>query len=798
MKSIENLKSWIGCRLFIIFTLLIVIPLTIVGIVSYSNSIQVIEKNLQLYAEQLIGETANSINIYFKEVEKTTLKTSKQPSVTMAALKPDAVSSATPSASHADNNNQGTSSKTRWLIDDFKNLFDSHNDINRIYLATESGKLYSYPSTAFEKDFKPADAGWYNKAIDKNGIIWGSPFKDSKTGTTLVTTAIPVYPGDDSEKQPIGVLAIEISLDEISDKLNDMYVGKTNHPYLLDENGRMLVYHDRQLQGKNIPRNEVLNAINSSTSSSVNFKCVNSGILHKQFAVFKKIDSLGWTLVADIHMDELSSDTHALLFNVIIVGGITLLIAILISSLFSGTLTGNIKLLMEQLQIQAIELSRKNDELDFIANHDPLTELPNRRFLMRRLESALKTAQAQDGILALLFLDLDRFKNINDSLGHDVGDMLLVAVSKRLLENVRGTDTVCRQGGDEFIVLIENAHDKSEISHISNRILESFKQSFILKNHEINATISVGVSIFPDDGDTAEMLMKYTDIAMYNAKEKGKNNVQFFNKSMSHKVSRKSSLDSDLHKALEYGEFSLNYQPQFELNTGDITGMEALLRWSHPRLGNIPPNEFIPLAEDSGLIIPIGKWVLETACIQAKHLFDGGLEIKTAVNISPCQFVQPGFVEMVSQVLDETQLKPHLLQLEITEGIAIYNEEHTISVLEQLNAMGVTTSIDDFGTGYSSLSLLRKLPIQTLKIDRSFISGVPENLDDISIINAITAMAKNLRLDIIAEGVEEAAQMDFLRSIGCDKVQGYYTGRPVPAQEFEERFLTAGYADSNL
>ncbi len=417
------------------------------------------------------------------------------------------------------------------------------------------------------------------------------------------------------------------------------------------------------------------------------------------------------------------------------------------------------------------------------AYYDALTSLPNRLLLEDRLEKALARARRHQEKVAILFLDLDGFKVINDSLGHSVGDVLLKQVAGRLQTCAREQDTVARLGGDEFIVLLTSVKEVADVGVAANRILQSLTEEFIVLEHSLNVSCSMGVSIFPDHAVETISLVKHADTAMYRAKENGRNSIQFFTADMNADVHERLMLENSLRRALERGELFLMYQPQVDITSGKIIGVEALLRWRHPELGLVPPDKFIPIAENSGLIVPIGEWVLRTACTQVRRWHDAGLpNMPVAVNVSAVQFRQSGFVNLIETVLADTGLPPEYLELELTESVILSNAEISGSMFSGLHGLGVRLSIDDFGTGYSNLSYLRHFPVSKLKIDRSFIRDLAVDRDDAAITSAIIGMAKNLGLKVVAEGVEDQRQLDFLKDHNCDEAQGFLFSKPVLAE----------------
>jgi len=444
--------------------------------------------------------------------------------------------------------------------------------------------------------------------------------------------------------------------------------------------------------------------------------------------------------------------------------------------------------IVEATLVDITERRVAEERAQSLAYYDALTGLPNRILLRDRLARAMATARRQNHRVALLFLDLDRFKTINDSLGHSVGDLLLQGVAERLRSLAREQDTVTRLGGDEFLIVLTNVKEIPDVAVAAERFMDAMTAEFLIAGHSLSVGCSVGISIFPEHGADEETLIKNADAAMYTAKDNGRNNFQFFTADMNAQAVVRLALESGLRLALDKKELFLVYQPQLDIATGKISGLEALLRWQHPELGLVPTDEFIRIAESSGLIMPIGEWVLRTACNQAREWQDQGLPaISVAVNVSAVQFRREGFPDLISRVLRETGLAPEFLELELTESLLLANADVTFLVISKLKAIGVTLAIDDFGTGYSSFSYLRHFQINKLKIDRSFVRDVAVNPDDAAITAAIISMAKSLRLKVIAEGVEDEAQMSFLRSHHCDEIQGYYFSKPLAVDDVADR-----------
>src|SRR5579864_3721100 len=430
-------------------------------------------------------------------------------------------------------------------------------------------------------------------------------------------------------------------------------------------------------------------------------------------------------------------------------------------------------------------------QMSELAQHDVLTGLPNRAYLNDRIAQAITIAHRHSGKFAVLFLDLDHFKHINDSLGHPIGDTLLQSVARRLVSCVRDSDTVSRQGGDEFVVLLSEVAHAKHAALCAQKLLTMLKAPNFIGHHGLEVSASIGISIYPDDGLDPETLIKTSDTAMYQAKEHGRNNYKFFEQEMNIRAVERQSIEEDLRGALERREFMLHYQPKIDLQTGAITGAEALIRWIHPQRGLVSPLMFVPVAEDSGLILPIGMWVRREACLQARAWQDAGLPpLSVAVNISVVEFRDENFLESIRAILKETRLEPRCLELELTESVLMQHAEATTSVLQQLKAMGVYLAVDDFGTGYSSLSYLRRFPIDALKIDRSFVREITSNPDDATIVSAVISMCRSLRQRVIGEGVETRQQLAFLQNQRCGEGQGYYFSRPVLPEQFAKLLET--------
>jgi diguanylate cyclase (GGDEF)-like protein len=450
-----------------------------------------------------------------------------------------------------------------------------------------------------------------------------------------------------------------------------------------------------------------------------------------------------------------------------------------VATLFNLGLLG-IVILLARREIK--ERRQAEEVVKFAATHDPLTGLPNRVLLAERVNRAVAAAKNEGRSTAVLFIDLDRFKNINDALGHEAGDRLLQNVADRLVRCVRRSDTVARQGGDEFVVLIETFQTPRDLIQVAEKILAEVAGPMTVYGKEFQVTASVGISTFPADGEDLRALLKNADMAMYRAKQQG-NAYQFYARQMSAHSVERLELEAALRQALERDELRLHYQPKVDARTGRVTGIECLLRWQHPTLGIVQPDQLVPLAEETGLIVPIGKWALRTACLQARAWAGQGLPLfRMAVNLSARQFMSATLLDDVMETLADTGMNPHLIEFEVTESMMMREPEEAVKLLRNLKAIGVRLTIDDFGTGYSSLAYLKRLPIDCVKIDASFIRGIPVDASDVAITETVIAMSRSLGLKVVAEGVETRDQARFLEQQGCDEMQGFYFSRPLPAE----------------
>jgi len=452
------------------------------------------------------------------------------------------------------------------------------------------------------------------------------------------------------------------------------------------------------------------------------------------------------------------------------------------TDLQSTYLKGTFQDITERKQMEA--------NMHHMAHHDPLTNLPNRRLLRERLEQVMAQAQREDGVVSILYLDIDRFKEVNDTLGHAVGDQLLLSVSQRINDVIGDGDTVARLGGDEFAILLVRSKHSDDVTELTARLLQTIGEPFNIRGHDVVTSTSIGISTFPKDSDDPDQLMVNADIALYSAKSDGRGDVRIFEASMLKRLSERRALEADLRRGLEKGWFELYYQPQVDVESNEVVGVEALLRLNHPTRGLVTPAEFIPLAEETGLIVPIGEWVLQTACAQAKAWQSTSMQkLRVSVNLSSVQFTKTDILGTVKTAINLAGLEPSLLELEVTESVLLDDTANTLEKLESLRDLGVQIALDDFGTGYSALSYLVTYPFDRIKIDRSFVQEADTDREAEAIVRAILSLGDGLRMSTTAEGVETLSQLRFCQGLGCDEVQGYYFGRPVPAKQLMDEVM---------
>ena len=466
------------------------------------------------------------------------------------------------------------------------------------------------------------------------------------------------------------------------------------------------------------------------------------------------------------------------------------------NSIYTELLTIN-KIVDENLEISnyfaifndITELKKTQKKLKEMAFYDNLTKLPNRTLLNENLKQIFNSSRREKKRFAILFLDLDNFKYVNDTFGHDIGDELLIVISNRIKTTLRKNDILARIGGDEFVVVLENIKDEHSISIVAKKIINAISKKVSISKHEFFVGVSIGIAIYPTDSTSLVELNKYADLAMYNAKENGKNRYKFFNSKMNLLLQRRHTIERELRKAIKYRELELYLQPQFSLNSNKIDSAEALLRWNNKKLGVISPTEFISIAEESDLILSLGEWVFERAFECSKEISYKNKNFKIAINISNYQLNHTGFLKEIHKVIENSNIDTTNIEFEVTESILMDNIEKNLEKIKKLKKMGIEIAIDDFGTGYSSINYLKKLPIHTIKIDKTFIDGIPNDSQNVAITTAIIAMAKKLNLNIVAEGVENYKQFNWLKENACDKIQGYYIAKPLPYSEFANRLI---------
>lgn len=483
-----------------------------------------------------------------------------------------------------------------------------------------------------------------------------------------------------------------------------------------------------------------------------------------------------------LHVDRINKDLNVIKTVAIVLPTIILIITLLLALNIAKTVE---KMELDLLTTQD-DLKKRKEKLRYIAYYDSLTGLPNRLMFLDRLEQFIKHAKRSNKKAVVLFMDLDHFKNINDSFGHTLGDKLLITVAQNLRSVIREEDTISRLGGDEFVVLLENIEKVSDAELIIQKIIEAFEKPVKVDSNIFYLTLSVGASVYPDDAEDAEILLRNADSAMYKAKDLGRDSYQFYTPDMTERSLERVLMEGSLQDALDNSEFEVYYQPQVLAESGEIIGLEALIRWNHPKEGIISPGEFIQIAEETGLIVPIGEWVLEEVCKQQVLWQEKGIKtVVTAVNLAGAQLQQDDLYKKVKMILDKTGCSANLIELEVTEGFIMIDPQRSSELLDKLNMLGIRISIDDFGTGYSSMTYLKRLPIQKLKIDQAFVQDVVIDPDDAAITRAIIALAKGLHMSVIAEGVEEVSQRDFLIKEGCNNIQGYLYSKPLPREKVE-------------
>ncbi len=674
-----------------------------------------------------------------------------------------------------------------------------------ITLIDPSGRVIDSTTYVFE-------GSWLANAAFQQALAGQSGISEARVARSPARLVVEFAAPVGRPNEVVAVVVGRMNMERVWEILDPVAIGESGFLTAFDRHGNLLAHPDKELLLTRLGGYP-----DGAGSAGLTPLEVQNADGDKLIGSLAPVGFLGWQVAALQEKSEAYAIANDIVEKTGVLVAILLILTVIASILFSRAVTQPIRALsvgmqkiaegsLDQrvppaglkeidglsaafnsmavnLEARTAEQRRAEEQIKYLAYHDPLTGLPNRALLKDRLTVALAQARRKKRTLAVMFVDLDRFKLVNDTVGHAMGDHLLRKFAERLTRIVREGDSLARVGGDEFTVLLPEVSVPEDTELVAQRILEASREPLALAGHEFSVTASIGIAIYPDHGDDAIALLRNADAAMYRAKEEGRNTLKFFEPVMNARLLARVALEEDLRHALKRGEFQLHYQPQVDIQTGTIVGVEALLRWQHPERGPVPPDEFIPLAEETGLIIPIGEWVLRTACAQSKAWQNAGLApISTAINLSPRQFQEPGLIRSIARVLEETGLPAQLLELEITESTAMRDVEFTIATVEELRAMGARVSIDDFGTGYSSLGYLKRLPVDSVKIDRSFVSEVTADDDDAAIVAAIVGLAQTMNLNTIAEGVETEEQLAFLKNLNCRFVQGFLFSKPLPAE----------------
>lgn len=651
-----------------------------------------------------------------------------------------------------------------------------------------------------------SDRNYHVRTVSTEEPVISETLTSKFQGSQIFVATHPVFSPRTGEF--LGYVASAIRAESMAVNLKDMKLNgaASSYAYLIDENGNVIYHPDTAKIGLPVENLEIRKIMtdmqNGKQSSPAIVRYTKNN--HDMIGACSLVPRTKWMLVIVGNMNEfeapIKSLTTVIILFCVLITIITSIVGYFLARQISNPIIKSLESKNEQLTALYEEISASEEELHQqldelnehkatileMAYHDSLTQLANRALFIDRLNSYISESEHSSSKFAVAFLDLDNFKRVNDTLGHSIGNDLLVATSKRLLSGIRADDFIARLSGDEFSIVISNIESADEITPFLDKIMEQFIEPFQLKNKTISLTVSIGISIYPKDGLTVEELLKNADTAMYKSKEIGKNTYQFFTESMRSELLRKTELDRMLRKAMENEEFTLHYQPQYSVDTGKLRGLEALLRWNSSELGPVSPSEFISIAEESGLIIPIGTWVLKTACIMCKKIItEYNAPIVMSVNISAVQIKHPSFYDTVMNCVNSSGIDPVNLDLEITESIFIGNDHDPYSVLWKLKESGIGLAMDDFGTGYSSLSYLRALPISLLKIDKAFIQEIGHSREKNSLTEAIISLAQKLNIKTLAEGVETKEQMDYLSKSGCDYLQGFYLSLPLTESQVE-------------
>lgn len=682
-----------------------------------------------------------------------------------------------------------------------EDLIDNSITIDRAYITNSGGiMLADYPAdpSARYMDFSGYD--WY-KGVSTNWQPYVSEFYPRNSGQHmyLLAIAIPVRAEDNGIA---GILVLQPRANYLKSVLAYVPLNQGQKIYVVDREGN-LIYNsaygiDRVINVSSFP------AVQRVVKGDTGVETLSNPDGQRVIAAFRHIKEHGWGVVVERPEREVFALLREVTFGLFVFASIMLFTgvyfahkrSVLIYSLHKSSeyletrvdkRTAELNIANAQLSAEIEERKRMEEEIKHLAHHDALTGLPNRRLFIRIMDLELAEARRHLTKVALLFLDLDRFKEVNDTLGHEAGDQLLKEVAARLKESIRESDSISRFGGDEFSIILAGIVRAVDISDTAGKIIESLGRPFHIGGHELHVTASLGVSIYPDDSTAVNALLRYADIAMYHAKESGRNTFEFYDPAINRLNLEKMKMKGMLRQAIKRDELLVYYQPQVNIESRQMVCAEALVRWKHPERGLLEAKHFVSAAEHTGFITAIDEWVLKSVCVQSRLWSDEGLPpVCITVNLSAREFHDPELAKKISATLEDSGISPKYLHIEITESLAMKNIESTIARLNELVEKGVSISIDDFGTGYSSLNYLKKLPITKLKIDQSFIKDIAADSDDRAIISAVTAMAHNMGMKVLAEGVETEDQLSFLRSEHCDEAQGYFFGKPLPAEEFAE------------
>lgn len=689
-------------------------------------------------------------------------------------------------------------------------IIKTDKQLSLVWAASEKGNFYiGNDHKISAQNFNLHDRPWYEDALHSKGVYYTDPYIDVNSGKVVVSVINKVKDGINT----IGFVGIDITLDSLPDIMNTYKLGSSSYSFLLSKNGEILYHPNKQLilqKSFNFTDPIIEKMSIKMLTNFSGFERVNS-TNKDEYIGYSSVPITNWSVGVSISTKEANLPIKHVAQTIVVQTIMTCLLLIFFIHIFlKFTLKqfpillnklnlikdGNLNIEIESKSIdevgqisQAIQLMlnqlKKNiNNINNLAYYDQLTSLPNRRLLTEKLNTIIDAASLNSSKFAIIFLDLDNFKRINDTDGHSVGDSILKEFSNRLKDTIGSDTTIARFGGDEFVIIVHHIEYKTSILPYTKKIKQTLSKPIIINQKIYYINASVGIAYYPDHGTTVDDLLSKSDIAMYKAKEGGKNKLEYYDPSMMESILKKTKIEELLITALEQKEFILHYQPQYDSKTGEIRGFEALLRWNSPVLGFVSPDDLIPILEETGYIVQVGEWVIREACSKIKEIHSKlGLNLIVAVNISVVQLRDENFAERVQEIVNEYQIDPSLLEIEITESTFIHSFEQVSLILHQLYRFGIKIALDDFGTGYSSISYLKQLPIQILKIDRQFIKDIHINKEDRTFAAAIIRLAHELNLDVVAEGIESIAHVEYLEEWGCDFFQGYYFSKPISEDE---------------